>query len=137
MNTGYPWQADSDWLNDLVQPHGFCLANYDPWLIIASDLGNILVFGAYVLGVPFCTVGLWRYFPSNLRITFGLGVAFVYLCGVSHLLDVIVTHKASWWFYQVVTLERVLTGIVSWAFVFAVFRATRRANLRVVADSDG
>lgn len=122
-------------LDAYVHPHGFCLANFDPWLVVASDLGNLLVFGAYVLGVPFCAAGLFRHVPPSLARTFWLGVGFVYLCGISHLLDVIITHTATWWLYQFVTIERVVTGVVSWVFVLAVFRASRTVGLRVVAPA--
>lgn len=110
------------------------LADFDPALVVASDLANLAVAGAYMVGFPFCTWRLFPVIPVSIRAVYVLGVLFVYSFGLGHFLDIIVTHKASYLIYALVIAEDVLTGIVSWAFVLAVLNTTRRAGLRVVAD---
>lgn len=120
------------WLDPWVHPHGYCLANFDPWLVITSDLSNIGVAGAYMLGFPFAAVRLLPIVPASIRLVYIFGVLFVYLCGIGHFLDVLVTHKASYWLYSMVIVENVATAVVSWAFVLALLHATRHAGLRLV-----
>lgn len=137
MDAVPPYQAAASWADTLIRPIGACLGNFDSVLMGTSDFGHLLLCGAYLVGVPFCCMHLWRIIPENLRVAWWLGVGFVYLCGVSRLLEVMITHQAGWYLYQIVNVERILTGIVSWAFVLAVFQASRRLKERDVADSGG
>lgn len=128
---------EDDWLELLVQPHGFCLANFDPTLTIASDLGNLLVATAYMLGFPFCSWRILAQVPRDLRVHFWLLVVFVYACGAGHFFKVLVTHKASLDLFIFVISWDFFTGLISWAFVLAIFDATRRLGLRVVQTDGG
>lgn len=124
----------AEWIDAYVHPHGYCLANFDPALVIASDLANLAVAGAYMLGFPFCAWRLFPVIPSAIRTVYVLGILFVYTCGLGHFLDVVITHHASYGLYIAVIAEAALTGIISWAFVLAVFSATRNVGLRVITD---
>lgn len=125
--------AAINWLDE-ASAHKFCLV--DPTLIAVSDISNLAVAVAYVLGFPFMAVlffrvverGVW---PPIFRLIFWLGVGFVYFCGVSHFLDVIVTHFASYRIYQAVIAELAVTAIVSLAFVGVGIYASRSYELHV------
>ena len=84
------------------------------WTYIAANLG---IFGAYsaipVLLLYFISKKPDMAFPR----IFWLFAAFIFLCGISHLLDALLF----WWpAYRVVTAELLLTSIVSWATVAAL-----------------
>lgn len=82
--------------------------------MITADL---LVFTAYT-SIPL----LLLYFVNKKRDTafsklFWLFAAFIFACGVSHLLDVVMF----WWpAYRLNALEKFLTGIISWVTVFTL-----------------
>jgi len=121
----------------LLLPHSFCLLDAQ-WLVWPLDAGNLLTAGAYLLGFPFCSYAVWAALPHAemppiARWLFWLGVAFVYSCGMGHLLDWLTTHVATWGLYQLMAWQRVGTGLVSWAFVLCLFVASRDATLLVVA----
>lgn len=84
------------------------------WFMIASDL---LVFSAY-LSIPLLLVYFIRKKQdiAFLRV-FWLFAAFIFACGVSHLLDAIMF----WWpAYRLNALERFITGLISWGTVVAL-----------------
>ncbi len=98
-------------------PRWLCGTAWRPftgWFMIASDL---MIFGAY-LSIPL----LLLYFINKKKDMvfhriFWLFAAFIFACGVSHLLDAIMF----WWpAYRLNALERFLTGLVSWITVFAL-----------------
>lgn len=124
----------AEWIDAYVHPHGYCLANFDPALVVLSDISNLGVAGAYMLGFPFVAMRLFPVMPPAIRLVYVLGVLFVYSCGVGHFLDVVITHHASYWLYMFVIGENVFTAVISWAFVLATFTATRRAGLRIISD---
>lgn len=121
---------------DWVSPHGFCLANFDPTLIMLSDAGNILTSLAYIVGFPFAMFRLFECLPKRMVPVLAIGILFVVACGVGHLIDSVTTHQASYLAYLIAGWESLATGLVSWGFVLAMFWATQHAGLRLVADSD-
>ena len=127
----------NDWLELLVQPHGFCLANFDPTLTITHDLANLGVCFAYVFGFPFCAWRMVAMVPRELFAHLGLLVAFVYACGVGHFFKVLTAHAATYELYMFVVAWDAFTAFISWAFVLAIFDATRRLGLRMVQTDGG
>lgn len=98
-------------------PRWFCGTGWQPftgWFMITADL---LVFAAY-LSIPL----LLLFFVSRKKEVvfpkiFWLFAAFIFACGVSHLMDAIMF----WWpAYRFNALERFITGLISWATVFAL-----------------
>lgn len=122
--------------DELVAPHGYCLANFDPTLVLLADLGNIMTSLAYVVAFSFTMLRMFDHLPRQLVPVLILGVLFVALCGVGHLLDALATHSATYNTYLFKGWWTIATGIVSWAFIASVFWATQRAGLRVTADED-
>lgn len=123
-------------LDALTHPHGFCLAQFDPWLIMLSDFGNIATTTAYVVGFPFAMYRLFDYLPRTIMPVLALGIMFVVLCGFGHLMDTMNIHAASYLTYLATAWESVATGLVSWGFVLAVNWATRHVGLRIVSDGN-
>jgi two-component system, chemotaxis family, sensor kinase Cph1 len=111
-----------EFLQDLLNTEGFpprwlCGTSWQPftgWFMIASDL---MIFGAY-LSIPLILL----YFVNKKKDMvfpriFWLFAAFIFACGVSHLLDALMF----WWpVYRLNTLERFITGLISWVTVFAL-----------------
>lgn len=102
--SGFPprWLCGTGWLN------------FTGWFMIASDL---MIFGAYV-SIPM----LLLYFVNKRKDMvfpriFWLFAAFIFACGISHLLDALMF----WWpVYRLNAMERFLTGLISWTTVFAL-----------------
>lgn len=86
------------------------------WLHIISDLG---VWSAY-LAIPI----VLAYFTLRrrdlpFRKIFLLFVAFILLCGTTHLMEAVIF----WWpAYRLAGLLKLMTAVVSWATVFALYR---------------
>ncbi|MBI1248826.1 response regulator [bacterium] len=97
------WDGES-WTSGLV------------WLHILSDIG---IWSAYFV-IP-CLMGyfLSRKHDVPFRSVFILFVAFILLCGMTHLMDAV----SFWWpAYRLSGLLTLITAIVSWATVFAIVR---------------
>ena len=114
------FQMDSLNLYEWIHPHNFCCAWDDiyRWPMVAGDL--IIAFSYFVIST-------WLYRSSTsghgpallLKGRFLLG-AFVFLCGVGHLLDVV---KVWWPICNIVAIERVITAVISlmtalWCFKY-------------------
>ncbi|WP_373531180.1 hypothetical protein [Vampirovibrio sp.] len=118
-----------DFLNRLFETEGFpprwlCGSGWQSftgWFMIVSDL---IIFGAYI-SIPF----LLLYFVSRKKFMvfpkiFWLFAAFIFACGISHLLDAVMF----WWpAYRLNTLERFMTGVISWATVFSLIPTIPKA----------
>lgn len=98
-------------------PRWFCGTGWQPftgWFMITADL---MIFTAYT-SIPL----LLLYFINKRKDMafprlFWLFAAFIFACGVSHLLDVIMF----WWpAYRLNALEKFLTGTISWITVMAL-----------------
>src|SRR6185312_6909784 len=99
------------------------------WLYIASDL---LIWASYFI-IPLLLI---RMLAKRKDIPFPkiiwLFVAFIVLCGTTHLLDAIIF----WWpAYRLSALVRFITGIVSAFTVYAIYRVMPLImQVRTVAD---
>lgn len=124
-------------LDDLILPHGICLGDYDPLLLLLTDGGNVLISLAYMVAFPFALFRLVDSLPSKVFPVAILMAMFVFTCGLSHLIMVMLTHRATYNGYLFAGWELMATGLISWAFVLAVFWATQKAGLRIVANEDG
>lgn len=120
--------ADTSFAKQLFDTDGFpprweC-GDWTPahgWLHIGSDLA---VFGAYV-SIPCILVYFMRKrrdlpFPS----TFWLFGAFIFSCGLVHLIEASIFWKP---WYRFSGLAKLVTAIVSWATVFALAPTVRKA----------
>lgn len=86
------------------------------WLHILSDLGVWSAYLAIPLVLAFFTV---RRRDLPFRRIFLLFVAFILLCGMTHLMEAIIF----WWpAYRLAGMLKLSTAIVSWATVFALYR---------------
>lgn len=105
-------------------PRWFCGTGWQPitgWFMIISDL---LIFGAYI-SIPFILVYFLKKKPD---ITFPrilwLFAAFIFFCGISHLLDALIF----WWpVYRFSAFERFWTAVVSWATVMVLIPIVPKA----------
>jgi hypothetical protein len=92
-------------------PHGACLA-WDPHLLGLTVLGHLAMAVAY-FGIPAALLtGSRVVLPGWLRIIFA---GFIFLCGVSQFLDVIVIWRPVYWW---LASELTLCGFVSLATLF-------------------
>lgn len=103
--------------------------DFHGWLYILSDLS---IWAAY-FAIPFL---LYRMVKKRKDIPFHtiffLFIAFILLCGTTHLLDAIIF----WWpAYRLSALVRMLTGIVSIFTVYALYKIMPMVyNLRTLSD---
>src|SRR5262249_53715787 len=91
------------------------------WLHILSDLG---VWSAYI-AIP-CVLGYFvvRRKDVPFRTIFLLFVAFILLCGTTHLMEAIIF----WWpAYRLAGVIKLLTAVVSWSTVFALVQVAPHA----------
>ncbi|HTI61743.1 HAMP domain-containing sensor histidine kinase [Mucilaginibacter sp.] len=103
--------------------------DFHGWLYILSDLS---IWAAY-FAIPFL---LYRMVKKRKDIPFHtvffLFIAFILLCGTTHLLDAIIF----WWpAYRLSAFVRMLTGIVSIFTVYALYKILPMVyNLRTLSD---
>ncbi len=90
--------------------------DFHGWLYILSDLA---IWGAY-FAIPFF---LFRFITKKrdvpLTSVFWLFVAFIFLCGLTHLMDVLMFYHPV---YRFNALVRFATAVASWGTVFALFK---------------
>jgi len=92
-----------------------------PWLVLTELFGNLATFLAYAL-IPLSieVVRRRREVPFNrLAILFSL---FILSCGIGHLFDVFAVFLGTTWMYWIGALNDCLTGIVSLATAYYMFR---------------
>lgn len=114
-------------------PRWYCgkWSDFHGWLYILSDLA---IWAAYFV-IPFF---LLKFLSQKKGIplpnVFGLFVAFILFCGLTHLMDAIIF----WWpAYRLSALIRFFTAVVSWATVIALFKVFPMAlNLRTSEELD-
>jgi hypothetical protein len=110
----------SEWfLGGSYAPHAVCLL-YDENMIAALALGDLLIFGAYMV-IPVLLPRLFRmpraYRP---RLAMPLFAAFIISCGISHLIHTL----ALWWpIYRLLAVWTLWTGLVSTATVVVLLWA--------------
>lgn len=97
--------------------HGYCLL-WKPWLVTLHAGSDFLIFAAYV-AIP---IGIWIFLQKRkeapLRPIAWLFVAFILLCGLTHIVNLITL----WWpIYETQGWIKLATAIVSVATAVAVF----------------
>lgn len=111
-------------------PHGACIA-WSPRLLWPQIVGDGLTFAAYML-IPFALVAhvrrhwreLWATQGARMVGLYAWFAAFIFLCGVGHLLDIVTV----WWgVYQLTALWSLATGIVSVITVDRLWRSQDEA----------
>jgi hypothetical protein len=94
-------------------PHGYCLA-WDPdllWLTVIGHLGTAFAY----FGIPCMLLLTSREVLAVPRWLGALFAAFIFLCGLSHLLEVLVLWVPDYW---ELAIEVFLTAIVSLATLY-------------------
>ncbi len=113
------------WLGTSVE---HCLYYGKGWLVLFSDLGDLWTFIAYAsLPIAISVVLARRHMAwVKFKLAF-LFAAFILLCGVGHLLDIISLHWGADlpWLQYVCTAETLLTGAVSLATAWYAFGLIR------------
>jgi hypothetical protein len=89
-------------------PHGFCLA-WDPPLLWLTLLGHAMTAFAY-FGIPFMLLAAVRRIFAVPAWLLGLFAAFIFLCGLSHVLEIVVLFIPVYW---ALTIEVMATAGVS------------------------
>ena len=103
--------------------HGYCLL-WKPWLVILHAASDILIFGAY-FAIP---VAIWIFLRRRpdleLRPLAILFAAFIFLCGLTHLVQMVTL----WWpIYETQGLLKAATAIVSVVTAVLIFPLIPRA----------
>jgi hypothetical protein len=112
-----------DFYEDL-QPHALCLAG-DPTLLWLFVFGNMLVASAYTVAFTFVTTTLFVGSEKGTLHVIWLMWGFVVLCGLTHVMGVVVMFRAGFFLFYGTAAEVLLTGVVSWAFVVTGMRLAR------------
>jgi PAS domain S-box-containing protein len=97
--------------------HGYCLL-WKPWLVGLHVVSDILIAGAY-FAIP---VAIWIFLKKRptlpLQNLAWLFVAFILLCGVTHLINLVTL----WWpIYETQGVVKLATALVSVATAVAIF----------------
>jgi PAS domain S-box-containing protein len=103
--------------------HGYCLL-WKPWLVTLHAGSDLVIFAAY-LAIP---VGIFIFLQQRkeapLRPIAWLFVAFILLCGLTHIVNLITL----WWpIYEIQGWLKLMTAIVSAATAVAVFQLIPQA----------
>jgi hypothetical protein len=110
-------------------PHRFCLN--DQWLIYSLIFGNAAITLAYYV-IPISFVVLLRHSQEMRlprRLWWLLGI-FIFLCGTTHLNDIVVIWKP-WYLWQLVwcLATGIISNVASYALVQEVGRQTGKAMI--------
>lgn len=112
-------------------PRWYCgkWSEFHGWLYIISDF---LIFAAYFT-IPFLLIHfIIRKRDVPFSKLFWLFGAFIFACGATHLIDAII-----FWFpvYKLSAVVRLITAIVSWGTIFALYRVLPEAlSLKTPAE---
>jgi hypothetical protein len=105
-------------------PHGYCLA-WDPNLLMITIIGHGLTAAAYVQ-IPLQLIWLivvgrgQRLVIRSQAWIYGMFAAFIFLCGVSHIFEIMTLFFPVYW---ALAIEVCLTGIVSQVTSVMLLRA--------------
>lgn len=99
--------------------------NWDPfhgWMHILSDLG---VWSAYMM-IPVALTYYWWRKRDELAFPrlFWLFGAFIFSCGFTHLIEAVIFYQP---IYRLSAVVKLITALVSWATVIAIFRIAPKA----------
>lgn len=100
-------------------PRWYCgiWTEFHGWFYICSDL---MIWSAY-FAIPAIIYYYMLKASVPFRSIFWLFIIFIFLCGMTHLVDVLMF----WWpAYRLNAFVRFLTGLASWATVFALIKVT-------------
>lgn len=99
-------------------PHGMCLL-WEPWLVFLYAGSDLLIFLAYA-AIPIALLIFLRRRPElHYRGLVALFAAFILLCGITHLISIVILWTPVYPFHGFV---KVFTGIVSAATAVTLFR---------------
>ncbi len=134
--------ALSSWLLDPpgLTPHGFCLL-WEPGLIWTYAIADLLI-GLSYLTIPIALGILARRRRDLMfRLVFVLFGAFISLCGVSHLLDVLTLWMPAYGLLALVksgtAIVSIFTAIVVWRFLPNAVQLPSNAQMRAQAQEWG
>jgi PAS domain S-box-containing protein len=97
--------------------HGYCLL-WKPWLIASHASSDLLIFGAYSAIPVAIFVFIRRRKDLELKPLAFLFAAFIFLCGLTHLIQGVTL----WWpVYETQAYVKVATAMVSVATAIAIF----------------
>lgn len=110
FRTDFParWNCGEVWANE----------PWVGWMHILSDLGIWTAYFAIPVALAFFIL---RKSDLPFRRIFFLFVAFILLCGLTHLVDALIFY---WPVYRAAGLLKAVTAVVSWSTVFALLRIT-------------
>ncbi len=124
-----------DWLGtDVFMPHGFCL-QWNPQLVGLLVASNIIIAFAYY-SIPF---SLFYFVNQRQKLQFGwvflLFGAFIFLCGTTHVMNIVTIWQGSYWLAAIVdaltAAVSIVTAITLWTLVpkfLAVFDRYQRMD---------
>ena len=102
-----------DYILENWTPHGHCY-NWTPDVLWMNVLGDAGTFIAYVL-IPLALLRILKKYGSLLWKPFKYMIilfsAFIFLCGVSHFIDVFTVWSGA--LYRIQAYERIVTAVVS------------------------
>jgi hypothetical protein len=103
----------TDWLNaDGLSPHGFCLS-WDPTLMAAVVFGNAVISASYLFLAVILVLAALAPRPAVPRWLYWSFAAFIFCCGVSHVLD-----DVTLW-YPVYRIQAAVLCVTALVSVFA------------------
>lgn len=118
--------------------HGYCL-QWQPWLLWTIVVSNALI-GAAFCSIPVCliylsrgtTEGIWSWFFTSFAL-------FVFLCGATHVVSVIVIWEPVYWFQAALDVATAgastVTAVILITMVPTLARALRSPmDLRALLD---
>jgi hypothetical protein len=94
-------------------PHGFCLA-WESKLLWLTVIGHLSTAFAY-FGIPFMMLAASQAIWAVPRWLLGMFAAFIFLCGLSHIFEVLVLWVPDYW---ALAVEVFLTAVVSLATLY-------------------
>jgi PAS domain S-box-containing protein len=103
--------------NAAYMAHGYCLL-WKPWLVVLHAMSDILIFAAY-FAIP---IAIWIFIRKRptlpLQNLAWLFAAFILLCGLTHLINLVTL----WWpIYETQGVIKLATALVSVATAAAIF----------------
>jgi len=91
-----------------------------PTMSLLSDLANLLVAGAFMLGLPFAALRVLPFDILRLRGICVIGLGFAYFCGAYRIVLIAIGHHPSEWLYELGIAVNLITAVLCWAFVILI-----------------
>lgn len=118
--------------------HGYCL-QWQPWLLWTIVVANAAI-GAAFCSIPICLIYLSRGVTEGIWIWFFTSFAlFVFLCGATHMVSVIVIWEPIYWFQAALDVATagasVVTAVILITIMPSLVRVLRSpTSLREMLD---